>query len=39
MLVRVVQQLESEAVDRVHQLEEKLQRSGQCLHEVSVGLV
>ncbi|XP_066137797.1 uncharacterized protein [Euwallacea fornicatus] len=34
MLVRAVQELEYEATDRVQQLEEKLQKSAQCLCEV-----
>uniref|UniRef100_A0AAR5PKH3 Uncharacterized protein n=1 Tax=Dendroctonus ponderosae TaxID=77166 RepID=A0AAR5PKH3_DENPD len=34
MLVRAVQELEFEATERVHQLEDKLQKSAQCLCDV-----
>lgn len=34
MLVRAVGELEVEATERVHLLEEKLQRSAQCICEV-----
>lgn len=34
MLVSAVEELEVEATDRVHMLEEKLQRSAQCICEV-----
>lgn len=34
MLVRAVGELEVEATERVHMLEEKLQRSAQCICEV-----
>lgn len=34
MLVRAVGELEVEATERVHMLEEKLQKSAQCICEV-----
>lgn len=34
MLVRAVGELEIEATERVHMLEEKLQKSAQCICEV-----
>lgn len=36
MLVRAVGELEVEATERVHMLEEKLQRSAQCICEVII---
>lgn len=36
MLVRAVGELEVEATERVHMLEEKLQRSAQCICEVNI---
>lgn len=39
MLVRAVGELEVEATERVHMLEEKLQKSAQCICEVKYTII